>query len=266
MNINKTLIEVLAILLVGLIGFFTIYEIKMIDSAEIGILVNRTGDNRGVSNVEIKSGWVMYNAFTHELHTYPAFAQIVDYYPFDIQDKKGTIFHADPTIEYYIPRDKATQVFLSYRKSVDELNTSMILAEVKNAYKDVSGLYETDSLINNRPQFEEEVKKLLTTRLDVKGIHLENIQSSIKPNDTMQKEIDNKNASIQKALRVENERRAAIAEADIRIAKARGEATANEIVSKSITPTLLQWEMVKKWNGVSPQVTNGGVMPTFSVK
>ena len=55
-------------------------------------------------------------------------------------------------------------------------------------------------------------------------------------------------------------------EADIQIAKARGEATANEIVSKSITPTLLQWEMVKKWNGVSPQVTNGGVIPTFSVK
>jgi regulator of protease activity HflC (stomatin/prohibitin superfamily) len=87
----------------------------------------------------------------------------------------------------------------------------------------------------------------------------------VKPNDIMQKEIDNKNASIQRALRVENERRAAIAEADIKIATAKGEATANEIVSKSITPTLLQWEMIKKWNGVSPQVTNGGVLPTFSV-
>jgi regulator of protease activity HflC (stomatin/prohibitin superfamily) len=141
----------------------------------------------------------------------------------------------------------------------------MILSEVKNAYKDISGLYETDSLINNRPQFEEEVKQLLTERLKFKGINLENIQSSVKPNDIMQKEIDNKNASIQRALRVENERRAAIAEADIKIATAKGEATANEIVSKSITPTLLQWEMIKKWNGVSPQVTNGGVLPTFSV-
>jgi regulator of protease activity HflC (stomatin/prohibitin superfamily) len=265
MKLNKVFVGLLGFLLVCFVSFTIIYDIKMVDSAEIGILVNRTGDKRGVSNVEIKSGWVMYNSFTHELHTYPAYAQIVDYNPFDIQDKKGTIFHADPTIEYYIPRDKATQVFLSYRKSVGELNTSMILSEVKNAYKDISGLYETDSLINNRPQFEEEVKQLLTERLKFKGINLENIQSSVKPNDIMQKEIDNKNASIQRALRVENERRAAIAEADIKIATAKGEATANEIVSKSITPTLLQWEMIKKWNGVSPQVTNGGVLPTFSV-
>jgi regulator of protease activity HflC (stomatin/prohibitin superfamily) len=266
MKISKKWLIVLCVFLTLFIGFFTIYEIRMVDSAEIGILVNRTGDKRGVSKVAIKSGWIMYNSFTHELHTYPAYAQIVDYSPFDIQDKKGTIFHADPTIEYFIPRDKATQVFLSYRKNVNELNHTMILAEVKNAYKDVSGLYETDSLINHRPQFEEEVKTLLTSRLENKGIFLSDIQSSVKPNDTMQKEIDSKNASIQKALRVENERRAAVAEADKLIAIAKGEAEANEIVSKSITPTLLQWEMIKKWNGVSPQVTNGGVLPTFSVR
>ena len=78
MEMNKKLIAVLSVLIVLLIGFFTIYDIRMVDSAEIGILVNRTGDNRGVSKVEIKSGWIMYNSFTHELHTYPAYAQIVD--------------------------------------------------------------------------------------------------------------------------------------------------------------------------------------------
>lgn len=263
---NKFLSYFLGVIAILLIGFVTIYNVEILDSAEIGILVNRTGDERGVSKVEIKTGWVIYNSFTKELHAYPASAQIVDYHPFDIQDKKGTIFHADPTIEYYIPRDKATQVFLTYRKSVEELNATMILSEVKNAYKDISGLYETDSLINNRPQFEEEVKQLLTDRLSKKGIRLENIQSSVKPNATMQAEIDNKNASIQRALKVENEKRAATAEAEKLIEIARGQATANEIVSKSITSTLLQWEMVKKWNGVSPQVTNGGVMPTFNVK
>ena len=84
MKISKKWIVALCVFLVALIGFFTIYDIRMVDSAEIGILVNRTGDNRGVSKVEIKSGWIMYNSFTHELHTYPAYAQIVDYTPFDI--------------------------------------------------------------------------------------------------------------------------------------------------------------------------------------
>ena len=51
-------------------------------------------------------------------------------------------------------------VFLRYRKTTEELEQSVILTEVKNAYKDVAGLYETDSLINNRPAFEKEVEAI----------------------------------------------------------------------------------------------------------
>ena len=67
------------------------------------------------------------------------FQQIVDYEPFDIQDKKGTIFKTDPTIEYFIEREDAKVVFLRYRKTTEELEQSVILTEVKNAYKDVAG-------------------------------------------------------------------------------------------------------------------------------
>ena len=108
----------------------------------------------------METGWVVYNRFAKQLFEYPAFAQIVDYEPFDIQDKKGTIFKTDPTIEYFIEREDAKVVFLRYRKTTEELEQSVILTEVKNAYKDVAGLYETDSLINNRPAFEKEVEAL----------------------------------------------------------------------------------------------------------
>ena len=113
-------------------------------------------------------------------------AQIVDYEPFDIQDKKGTIFKTDPTIEYFIEREDAKVVFLRYRKTTEELEQSVILTEVKNAYKDVAGLYETDSLINNRPAFEKEVEALLKERLSTRGFTFTNIQSSVKPNDVLQ--------------------------------------------------------------------------------
>lgn len=54
---------------------------------------------------------MVYNRFAKQLFEYPAFAQIVDYEPFDIQDKKGTIFKTDPTIEYFIEREDAKVVF-----------------------------------------------------------------------------------------------------------------------------------------------------------
>ena len=150
------------------------------------ILDKLAGNDRGVDDAKIETGWVVYNRFTKQLFEYPAYAQIVDYPPFEIQDMKGTIFTADPTIEYYIERDKAKDVFLRYRKDIEALENTAILAEVKNAYKDISGMYETDSLINNRPQFEKEVEELLRTRLSDRGFTFSNIQSSVMPNSELQ--------------------------------------------------------------------------------
>ena len=157
-----------------------------IDSGQTGIIVNLAGSERGVDDAKVETGWVVYNRFAKQLFEYPAFAQIVDYEPFDIQDKKGTIFKTDPTIEYFIEREDAKVVFLRYRKTTEELEQSVILTEVKNAYKDVAGLYETDSLINNRPAFEKEVEALLKERLSTRGFTFTNIQSSVKPNDVLQ--------------------------------------------------------------------------------
>jgi len=50
------------------------------------------------------------------------------------------------------------------------------------------------------------------------------------------------------------------------LAEAQAQAEANRLLSASITPTLVQYEMTKKWNGQMPQVTGGATpllqMPT----
>ncbi|MCO7112038.1 SPFH domain-containing protein [Bacteroides uniformis] len=133
--------------------------------------------------------------------------------------------------------------------------------EVKNAYKDVAGLYETDSLINNRPAFEKEVEALLKERLSTRGFTFTNIQSSVKPNDVLQAAIDEKNTAVQNALKVENEKKAAIAEAEKVVAAAKGKADANRILQQSITPELIQLKAVEKWDGKLPLSTGGNTLP-----
>ena len=221
---------------------------------------------RGVDDAKVETGWVVYNRFAKQLFEYPAFAQIVDYEPFDIQDKKGTIFKTDPTIEYFIEREDAKVVFLRYRKTTEELEQSVILTEVKNAYKDVAGLYETDSLINNRPAFEKEVEALLKERLSTRGFTFTNIQSSVKPNDVLQAAIDEKNTAVQNALKVENEKKAAIAEAEKVVAAAKGKADANRILQQSITPELIQLKAVEKWDGKLPLSTGGNTLPFLKLQ
>lgn len=264
---SKSFIIGLIVLCLGVIGFFSVYEIDRIDSGQTGIMVNLAGSARGVDEAEVKTGWVIYNRFTKELYEYPAFAQIVDYDKFEIQDKKGELFTADPTVEYYIERDNARTVFLRYRKDIKSLERSAILSEVKNAYKDVCGLYETDSLINNRPQFEKEVEQLLSSRLKERGFTLSNIQSSVKPNEAMQAAINKKNISVQDALRIKNELEASKAQAEKKIVEARAEAESNRILQQSITPIMIQKMFIEKWDGSMPKVVGGeGVMNMIDLK
>ena len=263
---NKSTVKMgtTGVAVIGIIVLFLVmFAVERIDSGQTGIIVNLAGSERGVDDAKVETGWVMYNRFAKQLFEYPAFAQIVDYEPFDIQDKKGTIFKTDPTIEYYIERDNAKIVFLRYRKTTEELEQSVILTEVKNAYKDVAGLYETDSLINNRPAFEKEVEELLKERLSKRGFTFTNIQSSVKPNETLQAAIDVKNTAVQNALKVENEKKAAIAEAEKVVAAAKGKADANRILQQSITPELIA---VEKWDGKLPLSTSGNTLPFLKLQ
>ena len=48
------------------------------------------------------------------------------------------------------------------------------------------------------------------------------------------------------------------------VAEAEAQARANDLLSRSITNTLVQYEMAKRWNGQMPQVT-GGAMPMLQL-
>ena len=83
--------------------------------------------------------------------------------------------------------------------------------------------------------------------------------------------IDEKNASIQARLKAENEAKQAIAEATVSKAKAGGEAAAllvrtraeaeaNRLKQQSLTPLLVQQQVIQKWDGKLPQY---GTVPQF---
>ena len=48
------------------------------------------------------------------------------------------------------------------------------------------------------------------------------------------------------------------------LAEAEAQAKANRLLSESLTPTLVQYEMAKKWNGQMPQVT-GSATPLLQL-
>jgi hypothetical protein len=47
--------------------------------------------------------------------------------------------------------------------------------------------------------------------------------------------------------------------------RSEAEAEANLRIAKSLTPELVEWQKIQKWNGALPQVSGGG-MPLVNIK
>jgi len=49
------------------------FKLERVDAGHVGIKVNLTGDNRGVSKFEYKTGWVLYNSWISRLYEFPVY-------------------------------------------------------------------------------------------------------------------------------------------------------------------------------------------------
>ena len=85
----------------------------------------------------------------------------------------------------------------------------------------------------------------------------------------MKQAIESKIAATQLAERAENEKRQAIAEAAKAVEIARGQAQANELITRSLSPQLMQWKQLEildsKWNGQFPQVVGNSSIPLLQL-
>ena len=90
-----------------------------------------------------------------------------------------------------------------------------------------------------------------------------------RPPESVKQAIEAKIAATQHAERAENEKRQAIAEAAKAVEIARGQAQANELLTRSLSPQLMQWKQLEileqKWNGQFPQVVGNGTSPLLQL-
>ena len=59
-------------------SFIQPFTLERVDAGHVGIKVNLTGDSRGVSKFEYKTGWVIINTWVSKLYEFPTFQQHID--------------------------------------------------------------------------------------------------------------------------------------------------------------------------------------------
>ena len=266
----KHILTLVAIALIILIIPSTMVRCTRVDSSEVGIRFNKLSlTEQGKLDASPVTGYVFYNPITTAVHTYPTFVQRVDYEPFTVNTKDAAIFTMDPTMAYYLNRDKAAEVFFKYRKSLEEIQEGYMRTVIYDAYRVTANSYTSDELMANRANFEQEVRIMLDSTLTQEGFTVTEFTSQITPPESLRKMIDAKNAAVQAALKAENEVKQAEANAKIAVAKAQGEAKAmkikadaeayyNRTISASLSPMVIQEDFIEKWDGKLPTYMMGG--------
>lgn len=247
----------------------------VVDSGEIGIKFHKwstSAENYGGVEGTCK-GWVFYNPFTTEVFTYPTYIQRKNYEAFNVNAKDASTFQMDPTIAYRINPEKACDIFVKYRKGVEDLENGYIRTCIYEAYRTCANRYTSDSLMSSRANFENDVRSRLEKSLQAEGFIVEEFTSQITPPQSLAQMINEKNAAVQSALKAKNKVAEAQANATIKIAEAKGAAEAmqikadaeayyNRTIAASLSPMIVQEDWIEKWDGKLPtvQTGNGGMI------
>lgn len=239
---------------------------EKINAGYEGIKVNLYGDKKGVDEATLVTGVIWYNPFTTDVYEYPTFVQTVDYEPFQFNSKDGSVFTFDPTVMLSMKPGCAPDVFVKYRKKMDDVLEVTLVPIIQDAFKEEINARLDNELISNQTEFQNAIEERLRLELGKENFIVNKVTTGIKYPEALVDAINAKNRAIQEESRVKNEKMVAEAEAAKKVAVARGDADAlkiaadaeayyNRTVSASLSPYLIQQAAIEKWNGVLPAVS-----------
>lgn len=254
---------------------------KMISPGYVGVVIDMLGDSKGVESKELHVGmhWI---APWKSVYEFPIFEQNDTWEGeregFSFQTSEGMAVHADIGITYHLRPDCIPKIFQRYRRGMSEITHVFIRNYIRDAINKSASKTKIEDLYSGKASFFEDVEAHVRQDIAPIGIELSRIyligRFHFPP--TVISALNAKIEAMQRAQQRENELREAEAEAKKQVAKAEGqakcqllqaeaEAKANLVVSKSLTPELIQWQSVQKWDGKLPHVTSGAV-PFIDVK
>lgn len=254
----KKFLGILFVALFALMSMTSCLGIERVDAGCEGIEVSLYGDDRGIGEINLVTGWIVYNSFTKQIYEYPTWVQTVDYESFTINAKDGPLFTIDPNVNIKIADGKAPQVFKKYRKELNDVIHGPVLKYIKDACRIEINKFTTDEIVSNREKIEDAIEKRLRSTLAKEGFVLDNFTSGLTYPESIVESINAKTKAIQEAQRVENEVKKAEAEARKLLVAAEAEKQANELRTQALTPAILQQMWIEKWDGKLPVTMAGG--------
>jgi regulator of protease activity HflC (stomatin/prohibitin superfamily) len=283
-------IGLLALCVIGVLLFLSIFRVTRIGAGFVGIEVNLAGSQRGPSEIPIRTGWVFDSPLKTQIVEYPTFVQTVKWtadinegHPINeelvFNSKEGQEVRADVSLSYAIDAGKIPDFYVKFRSDDLERFTHGILKDiVRNSLNEVASTYTLEDIYGeNKAKFLVETRSKIQAQVAPVGVQIQQFGFIGKPRfkAAIEQAITQKTQAITDAERARNQlavtqaevaKSVAEAEGEARsaIERARGEAEANRLRQASITPQLLEWKRLENqrafidhWNGELPHTVLG---------
>ena len=158
-------------------------------------------------------------------------------------------------------------MFQNLRLPVKEVEQGWLKNAIISSVNDVANLYEVDEIFNKRAEFEQSIISECNKRVG-RWFSISQLRTNIMPPQALQEAIERKTKAIQEAQAAENQKFVAIAEAERKIAEARGDSASAVIQAAgeaeairrkqlSLTPTYIEFIKAQKWDGKFPTTLAG---------
>ncbi len=269
--------------IVGLIVVLVLLPtmITYVNPGYVGIVIHRAGG--GVDPVPLGPGLHLKNPLTTGIEEYPVFMQtlVLSKNPVEgspaneeinVNSQEGQPISLDVSMSFELDPAKAPALYSTFRRDIMAIQHGYVKQSIRQALQEVIGNEEIAAVIGpKKAEAVNETQALIEKRLMQYGIVVKQFTiNELRAPPAVIEAINQKNVMQQQSLTAQNELQKntfnaqgdsikAAGQAKAILSLAESQARANELLSRSITPNLVQYEMAKRWDGKMPQVTSGAM-------
>ncbi len=246
----------------------------------VGIVIHRAGG--GVDPIPLGPGIHGRIPFATGIEEYPVFLKtlVLTKNPsegsalndeINVNSVEGQPLSLDVSLSFQIDPAQTPKLYTTFRTDITQITHGYVKQTIRQALQEIVGTEPVADVIGpKKAEATNRVRTLIAQRLQPLGFEVKQFTiNELRAPPQVMEAINQKNVMQQQALTAQNELQKntfnaqgdsikAAGSAKAITALAEAQARANTLLSQSITSTLVQYEIAKKWDGKLPTYSGGG--------
>lgn len=284
-----------ALVAIALLGL-TVSAWRSIQPGYVGIVFDKA--NHNVTAGALEPGWAFINPFTQAIQEYPVTIQTYSMVQkstegqttgddsIKVQSNEGQQINLDVVIQYQVIKEEAGLLYQDWGgKDIDFVQDQVVRQYTRSQVPVAASKYGWEEITSSkRDTINGEISQALDSEFKrrhmrlisfaVREVHLpQSLQTALDQKIQAQQQAEQQKYQLAQA-QVKAQQDVAVAtgqanalkaqaegEAQATLTRAKAQAEANKELAESLTPELIRYQQLQRWDGKLPVFTGGGATP-----